>query len=225
VGGENMLGNPDLRRALIQNYDVRWEWYPQPTEVVSLALFAKRFDQPIERVYLATSGTRIVTFLNAEAGRTYGLELEARKNLRFLAPALLNFSGHFNATVMHSRITIGDGLTSKLNERRAMVGQAPYVVNTGLTYTSTGGAWSATMLYNVVGRRIVNASEAPLPDNYEEARHMVDLSLRAPLFSGLRARLDLRNLLDEPFQVTQGTVVRDYYRSGRSMSVGLTWQP
>ena len=35
-----------------------------------------------------------------------------------------------------------------------MVGQAPYVVNGGLTYTSTGGATNATLLYNRVGERI-----------------------------------------------------------------------
>ncbi|MGE0552857.1 MAG: TonB-dependent receptor [Gemmatimonadales bacterium] len=225
IGGENVFGNPDLKRALIQNFDARWEWYPNPAEVLSLAVFAKRFTDPIERVYLATSGTRIVSFLNAESGSNLGLELEARKSLRFIAPGLVNFSGHLNATLMHSRITIGEGVASKINEQRAMVGQAPYVVNAGITYTSTGGSLSATLLYNVVGRRIVNAAEAPLPDNYEEARHVVDVSLRFPVFHTLQGKLDLRNLLDAPYEVTQGTVVRDYYRSGRAISVGLAWRP
>jgi TonB-dependent receptor len=224
IGGENVLGNPDLARALIQNFDTRWEWYPNPTEVISVALFAKRFDHPIERVYLATSGTRIVSFLNAESGQNYGIELEGRKSLRFLTPALDNFSGHLNATFMHSRVAIGEGLASKLNERRAMVGQAPYVVNAGLTYTSSSGALSATALYNVVGRRIVNASEAPLPDNYEESRQILDLSVRFPVLNGLKAKLDVKNILDHPFEVTQGTVIRDYYRTGRTVSVGLSWQ-
>jgi outer membrane receptor protein involved in Fe transport len=106
-----------------------------------------------------------------------------------------------------------------------MVGQAPYVVNAGLSYTSPAGTLSATMLYNVVGRRIVNASEAPLPDNYEEARQMLDFSLRFPATHGLGVKLDLRNLLDQPFEIRQGTVVREHYRSGRTIAVGLSWQP
>ena len=28
IGGVITFGNPNLRRALIQNYDARWEWYP-----------------------------------------------------------------------------------------------------------------------------------------------------------------------------------------------------
>lgn len=226
IGGENVLGNPDLRRSLIQNYDLRWEWYPNPTEVVSVAIFAKRFDSPIERVYLATSGTRIVSFLNAERGSNYGIELETRKNLRVISPALVNFAAHLNATVISSRVRLpSEGLASQLNDERAMVGQAPYVVNAGLSYTSTPGTLSATMLYNVVGRRIVSASEAPLPDSYEEARHLLDLSLRFPLTRGLGGKLDLKNLLDQPFEIRQGTVVREYYRSGRTIAVGLSWQP
>ena len=225
IGGENIFGNPDLRRALIQNLDVRWEWYPSPAEALSLALFAKRFEDPIERVYLATSGTRAVTFLNAESAENYGVELEARKNLGVLSGALLPFTAHVNGTLMHSRITIGGAGTSRVSDERAMVGQAPYVVNGGLTWTAPSGAASATVLYNVVGRRIVSASEFPLPDTYERPRHLLDFSARFPIAGGLNGKLDLKNLLDSPYEVRQGTVVRERFRAGRIVSAGLSWQP
>lgn len=226
IGGENLVGNADLKRSLIQNIDARWEWYPNPMEVISIGLFAKRFSDPIERVYLATSGTRMVSFLNAESAENYGVEFEGRKNLRVVSPSLVNFAAHLNATLIHSRIRIGgDGLASRLNDERAMVGQAPYVINGGLTYTSSSGSFSATALYNVVGRRIVNAAEAPLPDVYESTRHALDFSLRFPVIASIKGKLDLKNILDSPYQTEQGTVVRDYYRSGRVVSIGLSWQP
>lgn len=225
IGGENVLGNAGLRRALIRNYDLRWEWYPRPTEVISVGLFAKRFDDPIERVFLATSGTRIITFVNAEAARNLGVELEVRKNLDLLGESLRPFSVFGNVTLMHSEITIGSDAASKINDRRAMVGQAPWVVNAGLTYTSAAGGLSATALYNVVGRRIASAAEAPLPDIFEESRHVVDLAVRFPVAGALSGKADLKNLLDARHQTTQGTVVRETYRSGRSFSVGLSWTP
>ncbi|MGH7560720.1 MAG: TonB-dependent receptor domain-containing protein [Gemmatimonadales bacterium] len=224
IGGENVLGNPELKRALVQNVDLRWEWYPTPAEAMSVAVFAKRFEDPIERVYLATSGTRVVSFLNAESAENYGVELEARKNLGFLSPSLLPLSAHANGTLMHSRITIGGGGSSRINDERAMVGQAPYVVNGGLTWTGTSGA-SATVLYNVVGRRIVSASEFPLPDNYERPRHLVDVSARFPILGGLKGKVDLKNLLDSPFEIRQGSVVRERFRTGRIVSAGLSWEP
>src|SRR5687767_15818963 len=44
------------------------------------------------------------------------------------------------------------------------VGQAPYVLNAGLSYTSLGGASSATLLFNRIGDRIDAAGDSPLPD-------------------------------------------------------------
>lgn len=222
IGGEQILGNPELVRTRIINGDIRWEWYPNPGEIVSVALFSKSFEDPIERVYLATSGTRVVTFVNAEGAENYGVEFELRKRLGALSPALSPWTAFANATLMHSEIRIGSGAASRTNAERAMVGQAPWVVNAGLTFAPTGDATSATLLYNVVGRRIVNAAEAPLPDVYEEARHVLDLSLRVALTPAISAKLDVKNLLDEPFEQTQGSVTRELWRTGRSIGLGLS---
>jgi outer membrane receptor protein involved in Fe transport len=130
-----------------------------------------------------------------------------------------------NATLMRSEIdltTVGAGAT---DPDRAMVGQAPYVVNAGAVFAPGEGAFNATLLYNVVGRRIFAASLLPLPSVYEEARNVVDLSLRFPIRGGLAGKLDARNLLDAPYEITQGSVVREYYRAGRVFSLGLTWRP
>ena len=104
-----------------------------------------------------------------------------------------------------------------------MVGQAPYVVNAGLTYSGETDGVSATVLYNVIGRRIFAASLLPLPNVYEEPRHVLDFSLRFPLLRGMSGKLDLKNLLDAPYEVTQGTVQREFYRAGRTMSLGMSW--
>ena len=105
-----------------------------------------------------------------------------------------------------------------------MVGQAPYVVNGGLTYSTASGRASATALYNVVGRRIVAASVVPLPDVYEEARQSLDLSLRLPIGRALAAKLDAKNILDEPYEQRIGPVVRERFTTGRVLALGLSWQ-
>jgi TonB-dependent receptor len=225
LGGGVVFGNAGLRRSLIQNYDARWEWYPSSGEILSVGAFAKRFTDPIERVDVATSGEPQVTFVNAEGATNYGVELELRKGLGFLGQRLAPLAVFTNATLMRSDITLGNrGLASNTNDSRPMVGQAPYVLNGGVTYTSESGGSSATLLFNRVGRRIVAAGAAPLPDNYEQARSVLDLSLRFPLAGSLAAKLDARNLLDAPFTITQGDVVRERYSFGRVVSLGLSWQ-
>jgi outer membrane receptor protein involved in Fe transport len=224
LGGENIVGNPDLVRSLIRNLDVRWEWYPNPGEAVTVALFAKEFENPVERIYQGTTGTAVVTFDNARSARNYGVELEIRGDLGFLAEALETTTAFANATVMSSEIELRN--TGALTDaNRPMVGQSPYVMNAGLTYAIPDLSVSATALYNVAGRRISSAGVLPLPNVYEESRHSLDLSLRFPLVAGLRAKADLENLLDSPYEQRQGTVVREFYKTGRTFSFGVSWQP
>ncbi len=224
LGGDNVMGNPDLKRALIQNVDVRWEYYIGAGEVVSVAAFGKRFTDPIERVYRGASGTRIVTFVNARGADNYGLEVEARKNLDFISARLANLTLASNLTLMSSAIRLDPAAISVTNTARGMVGQAPYMFNAGLTWSSNLGAASATLLYNVVGERITDAGEVPMPDVVERERHVVDLSVRFPVLEELSARIDLKNLLDAPYTTLQGPVTRESYRVGRGVTIGLSWR-
>jgi TonB-dependent receptor len=226
IGGVFLRGNPELVRTLVDNADLRWEWYPNAGEVLSAGVFAKRFQDPIERVFQATSsGTSVITFANAEGADTYGLELEGRKGFGFIAPALSSLSGFVNLTLVQSEVRLGAAALASTNANRRMVGQAPYVVNTGLTYASSGGQTSATILFNRVGERIINAGERPAPDVIELPRNVVDFSLRFPIFSALSGRFDARNLLDAPYRITQGPITREGYRLGRVYQAGFSWRP
>ncbi len=223
LGGDNVKGNENLTRSLIQNYDLRWEWYPRRGEIVSLAVFAKKFDKPIERIYVGTSGTRIISYVNAKAANNYGVEAEVRKGLDLLTGSLANFSVFANATVMKSEIELDPAAGAFTNANRKMVGQAPYVVNAGLTWTHPSGSASATVLYNRVGERIVEAGQTPLPDVIEQPRNVLDVSLRLPIAGSLSTRIDAKNLLDAAYLVTQGGVTRESYRAGRVFAVGFSW--
>jgi TonB-dependent receptor len=224
IGGDNVKGNPDLKRALIRNYDLRWEWYPRGGEVVSLALFAKQFSNPIERVYTGTSGTRIITYVNAEGADNLGVELEVRKGLDAIAGALQSFTAFANATIMKSKVHLDLTGGSVTNAERKMVGQAPYVLNAGLTWRHPSADASATLLFNRVGERISEAGEIPLPDVIEQPRNVLDVSVAFPIFGGLSGRADAKNVFDAPYRLTQGGVVREGYRAGRVFSVGFSWR-
>ena len=225
IGLLTTFGNPDLERTLIQNLDLRWEWFPHSGEVISLGVFAKWFDKPIERVIIPQAGALANSFVNAEGGDNYGVELEVRKGLDLLAEGLAPFSVFANATLMNSDIDLGANAAGLTNSSRPMAGQSEYVVNGGLSFVNGTGSLSGTLLYNVTGRRIFEAGAGGLPDSYEEARHVIDASLHFPIAGSLSGRADAKNLLDTPFRLSQGGVVRQRYLSGRQFSLGFTWQP
>jgi TonB-dependent receptor len=226
LNGDDLEGNPDLQRTRIDNVDLRWEWYPASGEVLSVGLFAKRFDDPIERVYRAAgASSRFVGFVNAESAENYGVEFEARKSLAFAGRFFEPFSFFSNLTLMRSEIDLGANQAAATNPKRRMVGQAPYVLNLGLSYASISGRTSATLLFNRVGDRIEAAGDLPLPDVIQKPRNVMDFSLRFPVVGNLSGRFDARNLLDEPFQTVQGTVTREYWKSGRTFQFGMIWKP
>jgi hypothetical protein len=222
LGGEQVIGNVNLERTLIDNLDLRWEWYPRPGEVMAIGVFGKWFDQPIEQRFLARSGTDTRTFENGESATNFGIELEADRRLDILHSSLERFSVFTNLTLMRSRLRTGQ----EADAERAMVGQAPYVVNAGLTYSDPFSQLSLTILYNHVGQRIMNAraSGSQVDDVIEVPRDILDLSLRFPFLAGAMGKLDLKNLLDAPYEVVQGTITREFHRTGRSASLGLSWR-
>ncbi len=225
LGEREVFGDSSLVRTLVQNYDVRWEWYPEVDEVLSIALFAKHFDKPIEQIDVATSGVSQLSYINAASAFNYGVELELRKRLGFLADALAPFGVFANVTLMKSRINTSNSTLSALtNDERPMVGQAPYVVNAGLSYAGASSALSATLLYNVVGKRITTAAVTPIRvDTYEQPRQLLDFSVRFPLAAGMAGKLDAKNLLNSPYEELQGDVVRFRYRTGREFSLGVAY--
>ena len=226
LGGLTVFGNPGLKRALIRNLDARWEWYPGPSEVISIALFAKQFDHPIEKVIVAQTGASALSFVNAAGANNFGVELEVRRNLSLLSPSLLPLTVFTNVTLMRSRIRPGnDSIASNTSADRPMMGQAGYVVNAGLTYATPNGRLTATGLYNLVGRRIVEVGQQPLPDAIELPRHVVDVTVQTQLGARFAVKLDAKNLLDAPYRVVQGSVTRLRYHAGRVVSLGVTLTP
>ncbi len=217
-------GNENLRRALVKNLDARWEWYPRSGEVLSLGVFAKFFKDPIERAIEPLSGQQRITFINGDRANNYGVEAELRRRLDFLGSGGERLTLYSNVTLMQSEITPGNAATVSLTEQhRPMVGQAPYVVNAGLTWLSVDAAWTATLLYNVVGKRVTEAGATPLPDTYDLERHVVDFSLQTPFFLGATMKVDAKNILDTPYRQRQGEVMTLRYRAGRSLGLGFRW--
>src|SRR5690606_30972567 len=68
-------GNPDLKPASVKNLDLRLEYYFSPTESVSVALFRKTIEDPIEVVRQPGSGF-LLTLENGTEAENTGIEID-----------------------------------------------------------------------------------------------------------------------------------------------------
>jgi len=176
-------GNPDLKSSYIHNFDVRYEFYPSPSELISVALFYKNFKDPIEWTYHNTGGgSRIYTFENALSANNYGIELDIKKSLDFIS--LRNLSVVINASLISSKVKFPD---NSIETERALQGQSPYLVNAGLFYENDKLQLTAGLMYNIVGKRLVGIGmkskgggstiNDDVPDMYEMPRNVFDFTV------------------------------------------------
>ena len=211
-GGRSQTGNVDLEITRIINADLRYEYFPTLREVLAMSVFFKQFADPIEPIVTLTSADDgLVTYRNAEKANLYGLELEARKDLDFVAPAMKDFSLVTNLTLATSTIEVGQERKLALtNQKRPLVNQAPYVYNLALDYTNESSGTTARLLYNVVGPTIIEVgtksseASAGLDDAYLHQRHLLDLTLQQDVGDKLELKFSIKNLLNAPYKVTQG---------------------
>lgn len=204
----DIKGNPSLKAALIQNLDLRWEWYPGAAETVSAGVFYKHFSNPVENTFLDAGGSYTYTFENADRADVYGIELDVRKSLAFIGMPWLQLG--FNGALIKSRVRFADG---SLEHDRPMQGQSPYLVNASLFYRPDGGRFTAGALYNRIGKRIVGIGRTDIssggtidndiPDMYEMPRDVLDLVAGYTLSDHVELKLSARDILGSDVEFCQ----------------------
>jgi TonB dependent receptor/Carboxypeptidase regulatory-like domain/TonB-dependent Receptor Plug Domain len=218
------VGNPDLQRTYIHNFDARWELFPTPTEVFAVSGFYKLFQHPIETVVLDQNGN--LSYDNIEGATNFGAELEARFGLGTLAPLLSSFNLLANLALIYSSVSLTpEEQRLATNANRPLAGQSPYVANLALGYDSDATGISIYVYYNVFGRRIQDVGRLGLPDVYEEAFHALDATVFWKIGSQLTLGASASNLLLSSMLQTQGG--HDFSRSERGSNFGLnlSWSP
>lgn len=220
-------GNTDLQRALIWNFDARYEYFPRPGEVLSVSTFYKSFQNAIEETILPSSGNPVFSFQNASGtALNYGIEFELRKQLGFIAEDLENLGASVNVSLINSEVNVRQG---NLNDTRPMWGQSPYSINLGLFYQHPDIGTQVNVGYNRSGERIIQVGllgsyDFANPHVYEQPRDVVDISLSQPIIAGLEARLVVRDVLNQELIWLQGgrNVASNLRGRTLNFSIGFT---
>lgn len=184
VTGET-IWDGNLRATNINNFDLRWELFQSGGQVISVSGFYKTFNNPIEIVQYVQAPNNFQP-RNVGFGQVFGAEFEVRKSLAFMSTSLSNFTFNANVTVARSSIEMSetefnsrvrnarDG--QEISQTRDMAGQAPYLVNTGLSYGNAENGWKAGVYYNVQGETLKFVGIADRPDIYSVPFHSVNFT-------------------------------------------------
>lgn len=200
IGGETFVGNPDLLMSNIDNFDLRWEIFPESTDVLAATIFTKLISNPIELNFVDGE----LTYVNVESAEVLGIELEARKGFSFSSDnnGRVTIGGNLSyvdSEVSRSEFEIrqksaGGFVVSPMRE---LQGQSEVVGNLDVSYEHYKSGSNVSLSYNYTGERLYSVSLGSRPDVYEAASGDLDLIWSQKLSDKLSMKIALRNLLDD----------------------------
>lgn len=240
-GGLFQYGDWDgnLQATRINNFDIRWEYFLDGADIVSVSAFYKSFDSPIELVRIPVA-LRDFQPRNVGNGTLYGAEFELRKNLGFIKESWKDFAISGNFTYTYSQIDMTDaefiarsgsardGQT--IESTRAMAGQAPYIVNAGISYTGRENGISSGLFYNVKGRTLEIVGGNLAPDIYTEPFHSLNFTFNKSFGEDGKSAInikvsnilnDVRESLYQAYEANAQVFTR--LNPGTAVSIGYTY--
>lgn len=229
--GTKTKGNPELQNGQNYNADLKMEFYPNPSELISVAVFGKYLDNPIEKNMLATASGQLQSFQNADFGMVAGIELEYNKKLAtiFKKGILKDMTVGFNASILHSNVQVNDdGNASNLvtNKTHSLQGASPVLLNVDLSY-NPGDKGIVTVAYNWFGDRLSAIGIQGLGDIYEQSFGSLNLIGSYNISDKLKASAKVKNLLNpviETVQYNEGVpFTTNSFKKGLDGSISLTF--
>jgi hypothetical protein len=194
-------GNAELKRASVENYDLRYEIYPAKGQMFTVSYFMKKFTDPIEVIQQVNNKT--ISYQNALSAVNSGIEMEFRMVLSSLfnaekAPFLEDITWFSNVSVIKSIVDVSNVNGANTETERPMQGQSPYLFNSGLQYMNKESGLVISANINKAGNRIAYGSSEVKPAIWEKGRTFLDMQIAKSFFDNkLELKLNIQNILAE----------------------------
>ena len=223
-----IFGTPSLKASAIENLDARVEYYFSDAESISLAVFAKDIDQPIERAIPDASGSAAdgVTFRNQKSAELFGVELDFNKDVLDGVDSLLWLGG--NVSYIDSEVALSadslrlEGATA---DGRQLQGQSEWLANFQVGYDHYPTEQKLTLLVNYFDDRIFRISRgARTKAQVESGRVLVDLTYSKLFGDALTLEAQIKNLFNEEVEYARGGRSIESYQTGTAIKVGVTYE-
>jgi len=241
-------GNPDLLGGLngqgatysdVYNYDLKYEWFMDRGEILSVSAFAKTIKNPVNRVVAADATGTQRYFRTGEQADVYGLELEVRKNLWSDSDDNPVLSVGLNAAYTYTNQDLKDIPAGEDNtfgtsfdrDSDQLEGASPFIINTDLNYSPVFGEYKpkATLVFSYFADRIFSLGAGSLGNIVERAVPTLDFVLRNEIGEHFEVNFSAKNLLNPNISLVRentgiGDVTIREYTIGVNLGLTLAYK-
>ncbi|WP_159726586.1 TonB-dependent receptor [Sphingobacterium sp. 18053] len=201
-------GNPDLKHALADNFDLRYELFPEASSQFLVGMFYKKIKNPIEYTFQPDEVRKQDVYYtpgNFGNANNFGLEVDYIKYIQ-------KFGIKANYTYTHSRITTSK-MSRRINETtqdpeaiivdqtRPLYGQAAHVANLSLLYKDANNGWEGQLAGSYTGSRINTVSQFLNDDLWQKGFVQLDASIEKKFKAGWAIFAKANNILNTPMEL------------------------
>ncbi|PTQ99417.1 TonB-dependent receptor [Mucilaginibacter yixingensis] len=199
-------GNPNLKPARADNYDLRYEFFPKGFDQLLAGVFYKRIVDPIEYALVPSSSAKdlVLEAGNFGTARNYGFELDATKYInKFGFRANYSFTQSDITTPKQERYRDAAGNTQQrtVDQTRPLQGQSKHLGNLSLLYKDIKTGLDAQVSAVYTGERINSVSNYLNNDIWQKAFVTLDVSAEKKITKHLFVYAKATNLLNTPYQL------------------------
>lgn len=225
-GAAQVRGNENLQNAYNYNIDLKYEWFTQNGDMVSVTGYFKYLESPIERIQELNGGATLHSFRNAENGVATGVEVELRKEL------VKGLRLGVNASYMYTNVKLPEG-GAYTNKERSLQGASPILLNADLTWThklNNNGVLNVALLYNMQGSRIYAVGVSQLGDIKQRAVHTLNFNAGYNINDRLGVKFQINDLLgsdmvyEQEVPATGQKVEVERFRRGQNFEIGINYK-
>lgn len=223
-------GNPDLKPATSNNFDLSIEQYLPSAGILSLGIFDKEITNyivssvsnqsfPANGLYPGSLGAnlKVYSYANTPSSHVRGLEFNYEQRFNDLQGVLGGLGAGFNWTLVNSSFQIRPGETSMLPSSSKNTG------NASVFYDRAGLNLRLGMYY--VSEDLFAIGHGPGLDVYNAARTSLDFGSSYKIAKEYAVYFNAKNLLDTPHTFYEGSsdrvIQREFY--GKTYQVGINF--
>jgi TonB-dependent receptor len=199
-------GNPDLKHTVADNFDLRYEYFPTPSEQVMAGFFYKSIKNPIEFGMMNGFGQDVFYMpMNFGNAKNMGIEIDVTKYFSWLGvKANYTFT---NSDITTSKMRVLENpdpnaetniITEYVSQTRPLFGQAAHVVNFSILVRDKHNGWDGQLAFSYTGDRLCIVSRYLDEDSWQAGYTSLDASVEKRFKRGFTLFAKASNLLNSP---------------------------
>lgn len=226
-------GNPALRPSDNYNGELKFELFPNKSELISVGVFGKLIQNSINRLERNSAIERDFTFDNSGDATVFGAEFEGKLNILSIESdneksQNLTLGGNITLMKTELKYDISNTLFNYTGESSELEGASPFTINADVSYRFKINEKEtiSTLVFNYQSDKVYSIGTNFQQNIVEKGVPLLDFVFSHNFNKNLGLKFNAKNLLNPSFERYRDVpekLTMDSYKRGTSISAGISY--